>query len=104
MSAIMPMRPASSPQDLSTVSVREFFGAIVWTGEPKPTNIGADLATEKLSFAGGSMALLTVQAFFQQLPWEGEPDIAAPLSTLKVQSEPSSAADELTLDDFAKLF
>jgi hypothetical protein len=46
---------------------------------------------------------MRVGDYFQSLPWEGEPDIAAPVPPLQLQPE-LLPEEDMTLDGFADLF
>lgn len=88
----------------ATVSVRDFFEQMPWSGVPV---VSPDLAS------GGSQASeatanqldlkLQVKQYFDLFPWDGKPNIAAPVAPIDVQPD-LPAEDEITLDGFADLF
>ncbi|MEM9005616.1 MAG: hypothetical protein AAGE59_19090 [Cyanobacteria bacterium P01_F01_bin.86] len=84
------------------VSVREFFSAIAWAGEAVTPTIPSSAV--EIKTLDSPDVLLSVQAFFECFPWEGEPDVAAPLSPLAIQSDSPSVIEELTLEGFADFF
>ena len=86
-----------------TLSVREFFSTIAWTGEPvrEPWTQPAD--GEVISVDGLDMQL-SVGEFFNRFPWDGKPSIAAPMAPLEAQPNLPLPEDDLTLDGFADLF
>lgn len=96
-------RKAESPT-WYTLSVRNFFEQISWTGA-SASQATASLSshTTALDEAVGLSLRLQVNDFFNRFPWEGQPHIATPISPVGVQAE-SSAADSITLDGFADLF
>ena len=87
------------PSSWSTVSVRDFFEQVPWTGEtPLPTlQTAATTDLPALSFQ------LKVSDFFSRFPWEGQPDIGTPVAPLTIQPD-LPTEDDLTLDGFADLF
>lgn len=89
----------------STLSVRDFFGAIIWTGDAaqEPWTQTAN-APHPGSVEALDMAQMTVGDFFGRCPWSGQPDIAAPLEPLEAQADLFPSDDELTLEGFAELF
>lgn len=94
-----------SPQNSfrGTTSVRDFFSAIPWTGQPLPTawnqpSTGAVAPPETLGMN------LSVRTFFSRFAWDGKPVVAAPLMPLEMQADVPSQEDDLTLDGFAGLF
>jgi hypothetical protein len=46
---------------------------------------------------------LTVGEYFNLLPWDGKPNIAAPMAPLDIQPD-LPVEDDITLDGFADLF
>ncbi|MGD1944200.1 MAG: hypothetical protein ACFB0G_23125 [Leptolyngbyaceae cyanobacterium] len=87
------------PTSWSTLSVRDFFEQVSWTGATPPPAHQAEATTDlpTLSFQ------LKVSEFFSHFPWEGQPDIGTPVAPLTIQPE-LPAEDDLTLDGFADLF
>lgn len=88
----------------STISVREFFEQVPWTGA---SAIAAPASGDVASSAPGTSQSLSmtlkVGEFFNLFPWEGKPDIAAPMAPMEIQPD-LPADDGLTLDGFADLF
>jgi hypothetical protein len=88
----------------STLSVKDFFSQIPWTGasaSPMTTTANLDsgtaVETNSLNFQ------LSVSEFFNRFPWDGKPNIAAPLAPMAVQPD-APEENSLTLDGFADLF
>lgn len=87
------------PSTWSTVSVRDFFEQLPWTGEtPLPT-----LQTAATADPPTLSLQLKVSDFFNRFPWAGQPDIGTPVAPITVQPD-RPAEDDLTLDGFADLF
>lgn len=84
-------------------SVRQCFAGYNWEGRSHPVQAApaANQATSRLTVPLSLQ--LSVHQFFSQFPWEGTPEIAAPMSPLGVQT-PVEEADDLTLNAFADLF
>lgn len=87
-----------------TVSVRDFFGQIPWTGAPvsMPT-VNAGNSTAAPPETDGLNFKLSVHEFFNRFPWDGKPNIAAPIAPMEVQPD-LPPEDSITLDGFADLF
>ncbi|NER78525.1 MAG: hypothetical protein F6K42_02910 [Leptolyngbya sp. SIO1D8] len=86
-----------------TISVREFFSAIAWSGESaqpssQPTNAVEVPSPDVLDMR------LTVNDFFNCFAWEGKPNIAVPVAPLEARPDLTVSGDGLTLDGFADLF
>ena len=87
-----------------TVSVRDFFGQIPWTGASVsvPTVMPGNSTTEPAE-ADFLNFHLSVGDFFNRFPWDGKPNIAAPIAPVEVQPD-LPPEDSITLDGFADLF
>ena len=88
----------------NTLSVRDFFGQIPWTGAP--TSLPALEAITQTSIPAMAEDLepkLTVSEFFYRFPWDGKPNIAAPIAPMEVKPD-LPQGDNITLDGFADLF
>lgn len=85
-----------------TLTVRDFFSQLSWTGQPTLNFQIEDAAPEPLPIAD---MRLSVRDFFSRFPWEGSPDIAAPMAPLALQADDlMPPEDDLTLDAFSDLF
>lgn len=84
-------------------SVRDFFGAIPWTGQPL-LKAWDEPTAETFADADAPPMGLSVKAFFSRFAWDGKPTVAAPLTPLEIQPDIPSPEDDLTLDGFADLF
>ena len=87
-----------------TVSVRDFFGHMPWTGESTamPVMTTGTEAPSLVEVEGLSLQL-TVGEFFNRFPWNGKPDIGAPIAPMEIQPD-FPTEDSITLDGFADLF
>lgn len=95
---------AAHQSNWHTVSVRDFFGQIPWTGAPVPmptvqpgTEMPPTVEADVLNLQ------LSVSEFFNRFPWDGKPNIAAPIAPMEVQPD-LPPEDSITLDGFADLF
>jgi hypothetical protein len=88
----------------STLSVREFFEQMPWTGMPvnRPNPSAGGSPTDATEVNSLSLTL-TVGEYFNLLPWDGKPNIAAPMAPLDIQPD-LPVEDDITLDGFADLF
>ncbi|RZM78595.1 hypothetical protein [Leptolyngbya iicbica] len=88
----------------STLSVREFFEQMPWTGmpvnRPSPT---AGSSSADATGANGLSLTLSVGEYFNLFPWDGKPNIAVPVAPLDIQPD-LPMEDDITLDGFADLF
>lgn len=86
-----------------TVTVRDFFSKIAWTGESVREPWTLDSADEAV--VNNPLDLrLSVGEFFNRFPWDGQPHIAVPVAPLEVQPDLPPPEDDLTLDGFSDLF
>ena len=90
-----------------TISVRDFFGQIPWTGVPAPMpSMPPGAATTQTTEVEVSLNLhMSVGDFFNQFPWDGKPQIAAPIPTESFEAMLEQSPDDgITLDGFADMF
>ena len=88
----------------STMSVREFFEHMPWTGIPSDLpRANADSAAMGPTEIDELSLTLTVGEYFNLLPWEGKPNIAVPVAPIDIQTD-LPVAEDITLDGFADLF
>lgn len=94
----------ASASTWSTVSVRDFFEQMPWTGVPvgQPES-GSGSFSAEVAEANSLNLKLQVKEYFDRFPWDGQPNIAAPVAPLDIQPD-LPAEDEITLDGFADLF
>jgi len=86
-----------------TLSVRDFFGQLPWTGESRQEPWTPPSMTGESASPTPDMRL-SVNEFFNRFPWDGKPNIAAPMTPLEVQPDMPASDNDLTLDGFADLF
>lgn len=104
MSTLVQTNGFSSASDPSgTASVRDFFSAIPWTGQPLP-KAWDEPTGDAIAGVDTSPMSLSVKTFFSRFAWDGKPTVAAPLTPLEIQPDIPSQEDSLTLDGFADLF
>ncbi len=90
---------ASKSKTWSTLTVRDFFSQISWTGEVAPSPLQNGTAAMAASANPEGLSLrLPVHDFFARFPWDGKPTIAAPTAPLIIQPD-LPAPEEITLDD-----
>jgi hypothetical protein len=95
---------ASRTANWHTISVRDFFGQIPWTGAPAPLPTMTPGSSNPGPAAVDFLNLhLSVGDFFNRFPWDGKPNIAAPIAPVEVQPD-LPPEDSITLDGFADLF
>ncbi len=96
-------------------TVEEFFSSVNWDDRPievvesKALLENALASTTHSDVAEGahlSLSLaMSVNAFFDAFPWEGQPMIAAPIPVHNTAlKEPEDDVNDITLDDFSGLF
>lgn len=94
----------ASPGSWLQQSVQNFFEHYNWDGRSRSlgqskseTNGSVPAATDPLDLT------CSVSQFFEAMPWEGVPAIAAPIP-IEAPLEEQPAANEFTLGDFSDLF
>jgi len=88
----------------STTSVRDFFEQIPWTGVVmRAPEAASDSSHGALSEPQSLSLTLKVSEYFNLFPWDGKPNIAAPMAPLDIQPDVPED-DGITLDGFADLF
>lgn len=88
----------------STISVRDFFEQIPWTGVPENISESVSGSSSTDTTEANSLNLkLKVSEYFNRFPWDGQPDIAVPLTPVAIQPD-LSADNDITLEGFADLF
>ncbi|MGP1375336.1 MAG: hypothetical protein ACTS3T_21090 [Almyronema sp.] len=81
-------------------SVRHFFEACAWEGEPfAPPSSAVTQVHQATHFWSHS-----VSHFWGTFPWEGISEVAAPAAVATAVQPEVSEAEELTLDAFSDLF
>mgnify|MGYP000562371564 CR=1 FL=1 len=87
-----------------TLTVRNFFEQIPWTGVVPVAPSASANPDEDLGIAATQLSMTQkVSDFFELFPWDGKPNIAAPVAPMEVQPELPSE-DSMTLDGFADMF
>lgn len=91
-------------QSWSTISVRDFFEHMPWTGMPENTlERTSDSSPTDTTGASSLNLQLKVGEYFNLFPWDSQPDIAAPLAPIDIQPD-LSLENDITLEGFADLF
>jgi len=96
--------PSTTAGNWSTTSVRDFFEQIPWTGVVmRAPETGSGRAQGASSEPHSLSMTLNVSEYFNLFPWDGKPNIAAPVAPLDIQPD-LPEDDGITLDGFADLF
>lgn len=94
-------------------TVEEFFSSVNWDDRPvevvEPKALVEDASdpetlAQPVSSHHPLSLSMSVNDFFDQFPWEGQPIIAAPLPVNEASPEADDDANDITLDDFSGLF
>jgi hypothetical protein len=90
-------------------SVQQFFQSVNWEGRvltPPPAPV-QELEADSAPVPAATNHLdltMSVSDYFNAIPWDGVPVIAAPVLSDEPEDVPSVAEKEVTLDDFFSSF
>ncbi len=98
---------AKGMQPLLQLTVQEFFQAVNWENKPpEPEPIlqdfdDANLGDSPITGASTELSMaMSVHAFFDAVPWDGVPIVAAPVPVEEPVAEAPPTEKDMTLEDF----